>query len=63
MAADLNLIDMAALYNGPHVYDIPGGASHYTIAARGFVKIWVNGARVLEDDAYTPLNVGCGRII
>ena len=41
MAADLNLIDMAALHSGPQVYvdDMPGGASRYTRAARGFVGV------------------------
>lgn len=46
-----------------YVDDMPGGARRYTREAKGFAGVWVNGAKVLENDTYTPLNAGCGAII
>ena len=65
MAADMNLISMSKLHNEQQQYvdDMPGGARRYTREARGFDGVWVNGCKVLEDDAYTPLHAGCGRVI
>jgi hypothetical protein len=36
---------------------------HCTGEANVFAGVWVNGAKVLEDDKYTPLQAGCGTIV
>ena len=56
---------MSKLHNEQQQYvdDMPGGARRYTREARGFDAVWVNGCKVLEEDAYTPLHAGCGRVI
>ena len=65
MGADMNLIDVAKLVNEEQEYvdDMPGNAWRYTRQAKGFAAVWVNGTKVVEDDTYTPLNAGCGRVI
>ena len=64
-AADLNLIDLERLHNEEQEYvdDMPGNARRYTRKATGFEGVWVNGTKVLEHDAYLPLQPGCGQIV
>ena len=64
-AADLVLLDMARLENGAEefVTDMPGGAQRYTRRAKGFVGVFVNGVRVVEQDEYLPLQPGCGQLV
>ena len=64
-AADLVLLDLGRLRNGEQefVADVPGGARRFTRHAHGFQKVWVNGALVVENDAYTRPNPGCGQLV
>jgi hypothetical protein len=59
------MFDMAALENGVprFVDDMPGGASRYTRAAKGFEAVFVNGELVLENDEYVKNALPRGQVV
>ncbi len=59
-AADLVLLDLAALHCEPEsfVEDFPGEARRYVRRAQGYAAVVVNGAVVLRDGEYTEARAG-----
>jgi N-acyl-D-aspartate/D-glutamate deacylase len=65
MHADLMLFDPATVGRGPsrRVHDLPAGASRLTTAAIGLHGVWVNGARLADENGMINSAPKSGRVL